>query len=87
MTIDLDLYRHTVKPLLVAALRNHPERPITDNISEVARGSYCPIIAVTCYAMEIVGKTVDLNNFLDSLKVFYRPDDIIGYLIRGEATG
>lgn len=82
MTVDLNLYRRVVKPLLATALDLDPERNPEDVISEISRVTNCHIIAVTYYAVEILGNNGKLEKFLVSLFKFYRPVEVINEELR-----
>lgn len=71
MTVDLNLYRRTIKPLIKIYMDRHIGENVSKCLGDIASDTYCPIIAVACFAAEIYGMNPDFQRVLDSALTFY----------------
>jgi hypothetical protein len=83
MTLDLNTYRHSVKPVVkIFCDRNKRDAanavPVHELLGRIAVATSCPIIAVGYYVGELYGFSDELNEKLRKLEEFYRIDSVTG---------
>lgn len=76
--LDINQYRARYKDL-EKVLKMNPEKNRIDWLGELAFITFCHIIAVECFIMEIEGETEEMINKIKRDMKFYGYDSIGGY--------
>ncbi len=76
MIIDLNRYRHVIKPILKQWVENYPDRDKFEVLETVAQMNSCPLIAVAFYLEELYGQTDKLDKYIARLIDYYQVEVI-----------
>lgn len=77
MTIDLNLYRRVIKPIVKNFVNKNPTKDKDVIIGEVAIYTNCHIVAVAYFMAELFGMSEELQETTDKLEKFYRYPEVI----------
>lgn len=78
MTIDLDRYRRTIKPIVKLFVERQVSKKSKSEIAgAISLATECPIIAVCYYMAELYGMDLELNTLLNALIAFYHVDEVV----------
>ncbi len=78
MIYDLNLYRHSVLPLVRNWCDYKPDQKPHQLLGEIALITSCPIVVVACFIIELYGESPELTRQLKVLKTFYKVERIEG---------
>ena len=76
MTLDLDLYRRAVKPIVKVYMDRHKGENQSKLIGDLASDTYCHIIAIAHFVGELYGMDPETQRILDVAIAFYKCDVI-----------
>lgn len=58
-------------------IKNHPDKPLVDEVSYMALATGVPIIITIEFVMEIVGRVKELQELQERLMKFYKIDAVV----------
>ena len=77
MTLDLNRYRHVIKPIVKLTIERDPGLDKPETLQLIAQATNCHIVAVGHYMAELYGMTPELQRKIAMLVSFYHIDSII----------
>lgn len=78
MKIDLLKYKHLL-PIISTYIKQHPNESYCYMVSSIGIFTHCELIFIAYYLEKLVGKNEELSSLIDSLKSFYKYEEILNY--------